>query len=49
MKHLAIFASGNGSNAEAIIEYFKNHSSVKVALVVTNNPEAGVIKPGVYL
>ena len=44
MKQIAIFASGNGSNAGAIIEYFKAHSSVKVALVVTNNPEAGVIK-----
>lgn len=44
MKHIAIFASGKGSNAQAIIEHFKNHSSVKVVLVVTNNPEAGVIK-----
>ena len=44
MKNIAIFASGKGSNAHAIIEYFKNHSSVKVALVVTNNPDAGVIK-----
>ena len=44
MKHIAIFASGNGSNAQAIIEYYKNHSSIKVALVVTNNPDAGVIK-----
>ncbi len=44
MKHLAIFASGNGSNAEAIIEYFKQHPTVKVSLVVTNNPDAGVIK-----
>ena len=44
MKHIAIFASGSGSNTEAIIEYFKTHHSVKVSLVVTNNPEAGVIK-----
>jgi phosphoribosylglycinamide formyltransferase-1 len=44
MKHLAIFASGNGSNTEAVIEYFKAHPTIKVALVVTNNPEAGVIK-----
>ncbi len=43
MKNIAIFASGKGSNTQAIIEYFKNHSSVKVALVVTDNPEAGVI------
>jgi len=44
MKQIAIFASGNGSNTEAIIAYFKAHAAVKVALVVTNNPEAGVIK-----
>ena len=44
MQHIAIFASGKGSNARAIIEYFKDHPSVKVALVVTNNPDAGVIK-----
>jgi phosphoribosylglycinamide formyltransferase 1 len=44
VKHIAIFASGKGTNAQSIIEYFKNHSSIKVALVVTNNPQAGVIK-----
>ena len=44
MQHISIFASGKGTNAQAIIEYFKNHSSIKIALVVTNNPEAGVIK-----
>ncbi len=44
MKCIAIFASGKGSNAQNIIEHFINHSSIKVALVLTNNPEAGVIK-----
>lgn len=44
MKQIAIFASGNGSNAEAIITHLKSHPQVKVALVVTNNPDAGVIK-----
>lgn len=44
MKHIAIFASGKGTNAESIIHHFKNHPSVKVALVVTNNPQAGVLK-----
>lgn len=44
MKHIAIFASGNGSNAQAIINYFANHPGIKVALVVTNNPGAGVIE-----
>lgn len=41
---LAIFASGNGSNAEAIIQYFKNHPSIKVALVLSNNPDAFVLQ-----
>lgn len=41
---IAIFASGNGSNAEAIIQYFKNHSSVKVALVLSNNANAFVLE-----
>ncbi len=44
MKHIAIFASGNGTNAQAIIEHFKHHPVVNVALVITNNPMAGVIK-----
>lgn len=37
---MAIFASGKGSNAEEIIKYFKDHPSIEVALVVSNNPQA---------
>lgn len=37
---LAIFLSGNGSNAEAIFSHFKNHPTITVALVLSNNPEA---------
>lgn len=37
---LAVFISGNGSNAEAIFSFFKNHPSVQVVLVLSNNPEA---------
>lgn len=44
MKNLAIFASGNGSNAEAIIEHFKANPNIKVVLVLTGNPKAGVLK-----
>lgn len=40
---LAIFASGAGSNARAIMQYFKDHSQIDVALVVTNRHQAGVI------
>ena len=40
---LAIFASGNGSNAEKIIEYFASHQLIEVALIVSNKAEAGVL------
>jgi phosphoribosylglycinamide formyltransferase 1 len=43
MRNIAIFASGGGSNARKIIEYFKGHPSVKVALVVSNKRDAGVL------
>ena len=42
--NIAIFASGGGSNAEKIIEYFKTSSKGVVALIVTNNPTAYVIE-----
>lgn len=41
---IAIFASGSGTNAEEIIKYFKNHDSVSVALILSNNPKAYVLK-----
>ncbi len=41
---LALFASGGGSNAEKIIQYFEHHNSVKVCLVVSNKPDAGALK-----
>jgi len=37
---LAIFISGNGSNAEAIFLHFQHHPSIEVRLVLSNNPEA---------
>lgn len=44
MKKLAIFASGAGSNANRIIERFRNHPNIKVSLIVCNRPDAGVIR-----
>ncbi|MFI5148527.1 MAG: phosphoribosylglycinamide formyltransferase [Bacteroidia bacterium] len=44
MKKICVFASGNGSNAEKIIRYFRDRHDACVALVVTNNPRAGVIE-----
>ena len=41
--HLAIFASGSGTNAQKIIDRFINHPRIRVALVVCNRPEAGVL------
>ena len=43
IKSIAIFASGAGSNAQEIIRYFNGHRSVRVSLIVTNKPEAGVV------
>lgn len=37
---IAIFASGNGSNAEEIIRRFKNHPGITVSLLLSNNPNA---------
>lgn len=44
MKRIAIFASGSGSNAENIANYFKGSETVEIALIVANNPEAYVIE-----
>ncbi|WP_276367252.1 phosphoribosylglycinamide formyltransferase [Chryseolinea sp. H1M3-3] len=41
---IAIFASGSGTNAEAIVSYFKNHPSIEVALILSNNPNAFVLE-----
>jgi phosphoribosylglycinamide formyltransferase-1 len=41
--NIAIFASGAGTNAENIARYFERKSNDKVTLVLTNNPQAGVI------
>ena len=44
MKKIALFASGTGSNSEKIIEFFRNSAVAKVALIISNNPDAGVLK-----
>lgn len=43
MKNIAIFASGEGTNADKIIEYFSNSKLARVVLVVSNNRNAGVL------
>lgn len=44
MKNIIIFASGSGSNAENIAQYFNNNTTLKIQAVFTNNKDAGVIK-----
>jgi len=43
--HVAVFASGAGSNAKKIIEYFDIRSTrIKISLIVCNVPNAGVLE-----
>ncbi|WP_257656674.1 phosphoribosylglycinamide formyltransferase [Parapedobacter lycopersici] len=43
-KRIAIFASGSGSNAQKLMEYFRYHDQAEIALVLSNNPEAYVLQ-----
>ena len=43
MRKIALLASGSGSNVQNIAEYFRDHTGVEIALVLTNNRHAGVI------
>ena len=40
---IVIMASGSGTNAQRIIEYFQGHQGIDFPLLLTNNPQAGVI------
>ncbi len=42
MKKIALFASGNGSNAENIYNYFLGNPDIKIAMLVCNKADAGV-------
>lgn len=44
MKRIAIFASGSGSNAEKIIEYFASRPNVEIDLIVSNKSDAYVLQ-----
>ena len=43
MKNIVLFASGNGTNAEEIIRYFKNNSHGTVVGIFTNKSDAKVL------
>ncbi len=42
--NIAIFASGNGTNAEAIIQHFSHSDIAKIALILSNNKDAYVLE-----
>ncbi len=44
MKKIAIFASGSGTNAQNIIEFFNKSGSAKVEIILTNNKKAYVLE-----
>ena len=44
MKRIVIFASGGGSNAQKIMEHFKEHLAIEIGLIISNNENAGVFK-----
>lgn len=43
MIKLALFASGNGSNFQAIAEYFANHPKIQICHLFCNKPDAYVV------
>lgn len=43
-KRIAIFASGSGSNAQKIMEHFKENKTAEIALLLSNNSDAYVLE-----
>ena len=43
MKSIVLFASGGGSNVEAILDFFQNRDDLSFS-IVCNNPKAGIIQ-----
>jgi len=41
---VTLFASGSGTNAENCMRYFQEHPHIDINLIVTNNPNAGVLE-----
>jgi phosphoribosylglycinamide formyltransferase 1 len=44
MNKIAMFASGSGTNAQNIANYFKNNKDIVIDCVLSNNPKAFVLK-----
>src|SRR5690554_3708507 len=47
-KHIAIFASGGGTNAIKLLDYFEKSADIEVVLLLTNNKNAGVLEKTKY-
>jgi len=43
-KKIAIFASGSGSNAQKIMEYFQDNENIKVEVLLANKPNIGALE-----
>ncbi|HRH99930.1 MAG TPA: phosphoribosylglycinamide formyltransferase [Saprospiraceae bacterium] len=43
-KKIAVFASGEGTNALQLMKHFKSHPHIQIGLIVTNYSRAGVVK-----
>ncbi|MEG0948862.1 MAG: phosphoribosylglycinamide formyltransferase [Bacteroidales bacterium] len=43
-KRIAIFASGSGSNAENISEYFAHNEKIEISLIISNKADAFVLE-----
>ncbi len=39
---IAIFISGKGSNAKKLVEYFREHNDIEVAIIVSNKPNIDI-------
>ena len=44
MIRIIIFASGSGTNAQNIIQYFKTNKKIKITAVLSNNKDAKVLE-----
>jgi phosphoribosylglycinamide formyltransferase-1 len=44
MKNIAIFASGSGTNAQNIAEYFRDHKDICIKIVLSNKKDAYVLE-----
>lgn len=44
MKKIAVFASGSGSNAQKIMEYFRENAFGKVEIILSNKKDAYVLE-----